>query len=74
MDDSVLLLHSPATLLICDWKSGQGGDDNDDDEYADDAEGEGRNLTAQSPVKRGRDREEEDGHEDEGQDIKKVKV
>ena len=65
---------SRTTLLICDWKPGQGGDDDDDGEYADDAEGEGRNSTAQSPVKRARDREEEDGRGDEGQDIKKVKV
>ena len=55
--------HSPATLLICHWKGqGQEGDDDDDDDkYADDTEGEGRSSTAQSPVKLGRDREEEDG-------------
>ena len=48
-------------------------EEDDDEEYAEEVEGGGKDSTA---LKRGRDREQEeaDGHEDEGQDPKKVKV
>jgi hypothetical protein len=51
-------------------------EEEDDEEYAEDVESGGKDSTALSPVKRGRDREPEegDGQEDEGQDAKKVKV
>jgi hypothetical protein len=65
------------TLLTCNWKGAgeeeeEEEDDYDDDEYAEEVEGGGKDSTALSSVKRGRDREEEeaDGHED----AKKVKA
>lgn len=64
-------------MLTCNWKNlGQDEDEaeDDDDEYSDDAEGDGRESSAVSSVKRGRDLEQEDGQKDEGQDVKKVKV
>lgn len=72
----VQLFFVNATLLTCNWKGpGQEeedeNDDDDDDEYSEDVEGDGKESSAPSLVKRGRDREEEDRHED---DVKKVKV
>jgi hypothetical protein len=63
-------------MLTCNWKNpGQDEDEaEDDDEYSDDAEGDGRESSALSSVKRGRGLEQEDGQKDEGQDVKKVKV
>jgi len=62
--------NSGLTALLLGETAGpdQGEDDDDDDEYSDDAEGNGRDSSTLSSVKRGRDRE------DEGQDVKKVKV
>ena len=71
------------TLLKCNWKGAVEEEeeeeeeevDDDDEEYAE-VEGDGKDSTALSSVKRGRDRVagKTDGQEDEGQDAKKVKV
>ena len=60
-------------MLTCNWKNPDQDEDEaeDDDEYS---EGDGRESSALSSVKRGRDLEQEDGQKDEGQDVKKVKV